>query len=155
MVKQYPLDPGSHPFAVRVDIQMRFSDIDGFGHANNGAIQSYFDLGRSAYLNRLMGPDFFRGDAALVVVNYTTDFLQQVLMGDHLQVRCSAYRAGRRSLSLLMALVRDGSTVCSVEDTVMSTFDKARQASFDLPDDWRDRIDLIEGRHLPRPDRQP
>lgn len=151
MNKTYPLDPHTFNFPVRVAIQMRFSDIDGFGHANNGAIQSYFDLGRSAYLGQLTGPDFYLQDASLVVVNYTTDFLEQVKMGDRLEVRCAAYRVGRRSVGLLLVLVRDDGTVCSVEDTVMSSFDKSRQASFDIPESWRETIDRIEGRSLPRP----
>ena len=32
--KQYPIDIENYPYKVKADIQLRFNDLDGYGHAN-------------------------------------------------------------------------------------------------------------------------
>ena len=38
---------------ITTPIQMRFADIDSFGHVNNIAQQAYFDLGKTALYQEL------------------------------------------------------------------------------------------------------
>ena len=149
MIKQYPLDVQNYPFSVRETVQIRFNDLDGYGHANNSSMQSFFDLGRAAYMTRVMGPSFYKEPQTLLVVSYTTDFMRQVFLEDDIEVRAAVYRIGTRSLNLLMALVdrRTGQT-CAVSDSVMSGYDKRTCKSMPIPQQWREAIAKIEGREL-------
>ena len=146
MKKEYAVDIDTYRFGVVTPIQVRFNDIDGFGHANNNAMQTYFDLGRAEYLSRVVGLDFYKQDETLLIVSYTTDFMEQVRYGDKVEVRTAVYGIGRRSVKILTALVNTvtGRT-CAVSDAVMSGFSKATQQSIEISSEWRRKIGEIEG----------
>lgn len=149
MRKQYPLDVENYNFNVRESVQIRFNDLDGYGHANNSSMQAFFDLGRAAYMNRVCGPSFYKEPQTLLVVSYTTDFMRQVFLEDDIEVRAAVYRIGTRSLNLLMALVdRRTGEVCAVSDSVMSGYDKRTCRSMPIPQKWREACEAIEGRSL-------
>lgn len=147
MRKEYPIDIENYPFKVKSDIQLRFNDLDGYGHANNGAMQAFFDIGRAEYLRLCCGEDFYKGDSTMLVVSYTTDFLQQVHFEDDIEVRVAVHRIGYKSIGMIMVIVdkRDGS-VRAVTDSVMSGFSKRTQASIPILERWRKKIEEIEGR---------
>ena len=60
--KQYPLDIQSYDFKISTPVQLRFNDLDGYGHANNSSMQAFFDLGRAAYLQEACGSDFYKSN---------------------------------------------------------------------------------------------
>ena len=43
------------PMRLRVPIQVRFGDLDALGHINNANYLAYFEVGRMAYLNQVLG----------------------------------------------------------------------------------------------------
>ncbi len=149
MKKEYPIDIEHYDFKVRADIQTRFNDLDGYGHANNGAMQAYFDIGRAEYLRLCCGEDFYKGDSTMLVVSYTTDFLQQVHLEDNIEVRVAVHRIGYKSINMIMAIVdKDSGAVKAVSDSIMSGFSKRTQASIPILERWRLKIQEIEGREF-------
>lgn len=152
MKKEYPIDLATYPFKVRVGIQLRFNDLDGYGHANNGAMQAFFDLGRAEYLRLCCGEDFYKGDSTMLVVSYTTDFMQQVLYEDDIEVRVAVYRIGYKSISMIMVIAdKKTGAIKAVTDSVMSGFSKRTQGSIPILERWRKKIELIEGRTFAAP----
>ena len=147
MKKEYPIDLTTYPFKVKADIQLRFNDLDGYGHANNGAMQAFFDIGRAAYPRRCCGDDFHKGDSTMLVVSYTTDFCQQVHFEDHIEVRVAVHRIGYKSIGMIMAIVdKDNGSIKAVTDSVMSGFSKRTQGSIPILERWRKKIEEIEER---------
>ena len=147
MKKEYPIDLTTYPFKVKADIQLRFNDLDGYGHANNGAMQAFFDIGRAAYLRRCCGDDFYKGDSTMLVVSYTTDFCQQVHFEDHIEVRVAVHRIGYKSIGMIMAIVdKDNGSIKAVTDSVMSGFSKRTQGSIPILKRWRKKIEEIDER---------
>ncbi len=147
--KQYPIDVVNYPFKVKTDIQLRFNDLDGYGHANNSSMQAFFDIGRAEYLRECCGVDFYKGDSTMLVVSYSTDFLQQVHLEDNIEVRVAVYRIGYKSISMIMALVnKNTGNVCAVSDSVMSGFSKRTQASIPILERWKEKIAQIEGKQF-------
>lgn len=149
MKKEYPIDLETYPFKVKVDIQLRFNDLDGYGHANNGAMQAYFDIGRAEYLRLCCGDDFYKGDSTMLVVSYTTDFMQQVHLEDDIEVRVAVHRIGYKSINMIMAIVdKRSGAIKAVTDSVMSGFSKRTQSSIPILERWRKKIEEIEGKSL-------
>ncbi len=147
--KQYPLDIQSYNFKISTPVQLRFNDLDGYGHANNSSMQAFFDLGRAAYLQEACGSDFYKSNKTLLVVSYSTDFYRQVHLEDHVEVRVAVYRIGNKSISMLMTIVNlDNGEICAVSDSVMSGFDKETQGSCSILPQWRSKMEQIEGRRL-------
>ncbi len=147
MKKEYPIDILSYQFPVKVPVQIRFSDVDGFGHVNNNAMQTYFDLGRAEYMSYVVGNDFYEHSDTLIIANYTTDFLRQVHFDDKIEVRTAVYHVGNKSVKIITALVDTASQdVCAVSDAVMVGCNMQSQKSVVLPDLWRQKIEQREGR---------
>ncbi len=42
------------PFNHRLELQIRFNDIDMFGHLNNSVYLQFFDLGKMNYFNTVL-----------------------------------------------------------------------------------------------------
>ena len=117
-------------------IQMRFADIDSFGHANNIAQQSYFDLGKAEFFAELwrLVPEQTRTTAMIVSVQ--NDFLKQILWGDDISVITKVEAVGTKSLTFSQQIVR-GEELCSRSRTVMVCYDKQAKQSVPVPAEWR------------------
>ena len=120
-------------------IQMRFADIDSFGHANNIAQQSYFDLGKAEFFAELwrLAPE--QTQVTAMIVSVQNDFLKQILWGDDISVITLIEAVGTKSLTFVQQIVR-GEELCSRSRTVMVCYDKVRQVSVEVPAAWREFI---------------
>lgn len=144
---EYPVDIATHDFKERTTIQMRFNDLDGFMHVNNGVQQSYFDIGRANYLQKIHGTDFHSCCEVLVVASYKTDFLAQIKLNSNIEVCTSVYSVGNKSLRM-MQIIRDVDTakIYTVSDSVMVAVNLEMQTSIPLYDTWKEEIQKIEGK---------
>ena len=120
-------------------IQKRFSDVDPFQHVNNVSQQMYFDVGKMAYYEKVLGADALLGDLRIVTVSTSTSYLGQVRMGDPVQVTTTCERIGNKSLTLFQQMLV-GDDVRSESRSVMVVFDFPNQCSRPVPDEWRRRL---------------
>ena len=118
-------------------IQMRFADIDSFGHANNIAQQSYFDLGKAEFFDELWRLVPEQTSVTAMIVSVQNDFLKQIFWGDDISVITSVEAIGTKSLTFVQQIVR-GEEVCSRSRTVMVCYDKESQQSVEVPANWRE-----------------
>lgn len=121
---------------VTTPIQMRFEDIDSFGHVNNIAQQSYFDLGKSALFQRLWQAVGEKDATPVMMVSVQTDFLRQIRYGERIEVTTLIESIGTKSLTLQQQILLRGE-VCSRSRVVMVCYDKERGMSVEVPDSWR------------------
>ena len=120
-------------------IQLRFADIDSFGHANNIAQQSYFDLGKAEFFAELWRLVPEQQQVTAMIVSVQNDFLKQIFWGDDISVVTAIETVGTKSLTFVQQIVR-GEEVCSRSRTVMVCYDKESQQSVEVPDGWREFI---------------
>ena len=52
----------------RLPIQIRFNDVDRYGHVNNNSYFSYYDLGKEEYLNNVLTADYFEKDINFFII---------------------------------------------------------------------------------------
>ncbi|MDR1130045.1 MAG: acyl-CoA thioesterase [Prevotellaceae bacterium] len=121
---------------VVTPIQMRFNDIDGFGHVNNSVYNEYLDCGRVDYLNQIPGIDFLSGIERIVVVHIETDFLKPSFMGDDLAVHTQIDKIGEKSIAMTQLIVGTKNELKVKSRSVMSTFNINESTSFILPENW-------------------
>ena len=129
------------PRTVVTPIQIRFSDVDMFGHVNNASQQMYFDLGKTDFMRQVLSLSGPFGGLSLVTVATTNNDCRPMRNTDDLEVHTSVRKTGDKSVTLFQSMVdrRDGATV-SDSLTVMAVFDFAKQASAPLPDEWRTKL---------------
>lgn len=118
---------------VTTSVQMRFSDIDSFGHVNNLAQQAYFDLGKVELFDRVLCKV---DTTSAMLVSLSTDFMQQIRWNDQIEVVTRVESIGNKSLTLQQE-IRRGEEICARCRSVMVAFDKRLGEAVRVPDEWR------------------
>lgn len=144
---KFPIDITSYNFKIKVDIQKRFSDLDAYFHVNNCTQQTYFDIGRERYLQKIYGNDVHvsENNQTLFIVSYKTDFLNQITYKADIEVCTAIYHVGNKSIKM-MQILRDKqtSTIYTVSDSTMAAVDLQTRESITIPDIWKQRIIDLE-----------
>lgn len=124
---------------LETDIQKRFSDVDPFQHVNNVSQQMYFDVGKVAYYEKILGDEVLLGQLRIITVSTSTSYMGQIRLHDKVRVTTTCEKIGNKSLTLFQQL-KVGDRVRSESRSVMVAFDFARQQSMPVPDAWRERL---------------
>ena len=127
---------------VQTPIQMRFSDVDSFGHVSNVAQQIYFDLGKTELFEQLWVKSGDLERVPAVVVSLRTDFKAQIFLDDEVFVTTQIEQIGNKSLTLCQRIMR-GEECCAESHSVMVCFDRAKGESVLVPDSWREIVEAL------------
>ncbi len=138
-----------HPFHHIQDLQLRFNDVDIFGHINNTIYLQFYDLAKLEYYKAVMGPDFDMTKIVLVIVNINCDFYAPAFHNERLVVQTATSRIGEKSVTLEQRLINaDTGQVKSRCVTILSGFDTKTMKPADIQPEWRERICRFEGRQF-------
>ena len=143
-------------FRHRTTLQVRFRDIDAFGHVNNAVFLSYLELARIRYLLDVLQPDLPIEKLPLILARLELDFRSPIALGEEVEVESRVDRVGRTSFEMMhrMTVGPDGRLVGEAR-TVLVTYDYQAARPILVPDDWRRRFGAHEGRTFetdaPRP----
>ena len=132
-------------FRHRTNLQVRFRDIDAFGHVNNAVFFTYVELARIRYLLDVLHPDRPFDRMPLILARVECDFRSPILFGQEVTVETRVDRIGRSSIAMShrMTAPPDDRLVADVE-SVLVTYDYAEARPMPVPDDWRERIGAFE-----------
>ncbi len=134
-------------FETTVDV--RFNDLDTYGHVNNAVYATYLEEARIAYLDRVLGDeaDDLLSPAAegtgMVMAGIELDFERPLRTVDAVTVAVETTALGRSSVTIEYEL-RDDAVVATGETTLVA-YDRAADESRPLPDRWREAFAEFEG----------
>ena len=133
----------------RTVVQVRFRDIDAFGHVNNAVFFSYVELARIRYLLDVLKPEAGFDTLPLILARVELDFRSPIQFGEEVVVDTRVERIGRSSfdMSHRMTAGADGRLAGDVQ-TVLVTYDYAEARPMPVPDAWRRLMAGHEGRLL-------
>lgn len=127
-----------------IQAQLRFSDVDQFGHVNNAVMFSLYDMAKTEYFNSVLRPATKAGTIA-VVVNINADFIHPIYYGDNVEIQTSVVRIGNKSITVAQQAVNTTSgSVVSTCRTVMVCFSAEKNDSIPVPPEMRARITQYE-----------
>ena len=125
--------------------QLRFSDVDRFGHVNNSVYFSLFDMCKTRYFHDVVGTDIF-DRMAPVIVHIEANFIAPVFFPDEIVIETAITKLGSKSFTLMQrALNKRTSEVKCICETVMVMMDTATNSSVLLADDFRSAVTAYEG----------
>ena len=126
-------------------LQIRFNDVDKFGHVNNTVYFQFYDTAKTDYIATVCkGVDWER--LAIVVVKIEAEFVSQIKGDDHIAGRTRIVKIGNKSFHLEQDVIdTDTLEVKSRCLSVMVLYDLERQQTIPLPDEWRKAISNYEG----------
>ena len=120
-------------------IQKRFSDVDSFMHVNNIWQQSYFDLAKTEFYQKVLGILGVFDKLSIITASTHTDYIAQVRLMDDIVVTTDVSRLGNKSMTLHQRIM-SGDKCLTESSSVMVAFDFETQQTVALPDAWRQSL---------------
>lgn len=133
-------------FRHSVPIQIRFNDVDRYGHVNNNSYFSYYDLGKEDYLHNVLKVDYESKEVVPVIANIQADFILPIFYGDPIVVETRISHVGHKSFTLEQQAYNQQlkQIVCRCS-TVMVCFSLEHQTAVEIPEKYRKAICDFEG----------
>lgn len=133
-------------FHHELPAQLRWSDVDQFGHVNNNVYFSLYDMCKTRYFLDVAGEDIFQR-MAIVVANINANFIAPIFYPDEIVIQTTMERIGRKSFTLLQRAInaRTREVKCECR-TIMVCYDREQGCAMLMPEDVRGNIEAFEGR---------
>ena len=135
-------------FRHRTPVQIRFNDIDMFGHLNNSVYLQFADLAKMRYFMQFMVGKFDPMRLGLVVANINCDFYHPAYVQEKLEVLTQVVSIATSSLVMEQRIVNADGQVKCICTTIMVSFDPRTATSVPVTDQWRADLAEFEGREL-------
>lgn len=135
----------SNDYRHVLPLQIRFNDVDKFGHVNNTVYFQFYDTAKTDYIATVCkGVDWER--LAIVVVKIEAEFVAQIKGDDHIAGRTRIVKIGNKSFHLEQDVIDTNTQEVKNRClSVMVLYDLERQQTIPLPDEWRRAIIDYEG----------
>ncbi|MDD6209978.1 MAG: thioesterase family protein [Bacteroidales bacterium] len=133
-------------FKHTLPIQLRFNDVDTFGHVNNTVYFSFYDLGKTTYFDGLKQQNPALEHVDIVIVNLQADFLSPIFPVEQVAVQTAVVELGNKSFKMFQRVINtETSEVKCVCQTVLVGFDKKTNTAKPIPVEWKRAICDYEG----------
>jgi acyl-CoA thioester hydrolase len=139
----------SDDFRHRTRIEVRFRDIDSFGHVNNAVIASYVEQARVRYLRDVVGVDPI-GRMPLILGMLKIDYLSPIFLADDVEIGSRVDWIGNSSISM-SHLLKAADRELARSSSILVAYDYANARPMPVPEEWRAVFAAHEGRSLERP----
>lgn len=135
-------------FNFSIPIQIRMSDLDPFNHVNNGIQCSYLDLGRSAYIEEILGEKIDWLSIDLVLAHISLDFLIPINYGDQIICACKVTHLGNKSFKMIQHLIDTESGIIKTKsESVIVGLDREKLISIPIKQEYREKLKEFENQH--------
>lgn len=135
-------------FKHSLPIQLRFNDVDKFGHVNNTVYFSFYDLGKTEYFASVC-PNVSWEKDGIVVVHIEANFLDQIYGADNIAVQTAVTEIGTKSFKLTQQVIDvETQEVKCICHSIMVAFDLEKHESKPLEAEWIEAICQYEGRDV-------
>ncbi len=137
----------------RVDIQIRFQDVDAMNHVHHANYLAYAEHARLRYYDAVLGTtdSDWHSQNGLIMARTEVDFRKPLMLDDRAAVYTRCARLGSKSFELQWVVVRAisiGEEIVAEGRTVIVCYDYATQSTVEIPGERRQMIERFEGARL-------
>jgi len=126
-------------------IEVRFSDCDPLGHANNAKYLTYLEQARLAHWRTVWGFGTREDVPGVILARAEIDFRRPARYGEMLDVRIGLAGIGRTSFTYDYEIVDEGGELVATAKSVMVMFDYATNTPVPVPDEIRNKLTRAPG----------
>jgi acyl-CoA thioester hydrolase len=138
-------------FHHRTRVEVRFRDLDAFGHVNNAVTTSYVEHGRIRYLRDVLGFSPV-GEMPMILAMIQVDYATPIYFGEFVDVASRVDWIGTTSLAMSHRLTAgDDAHEVARATSVLVAYDYLESKPMPVPQEWRSTLTEYEGRDLARP----
>lgn len=137
-------------FRHRTRVEVRFRDIDAFGHVNNAVTSTYVEQARVNYLRDVLAVEPV-GLMPLILAMIKIDYVSPIFLRDEVEVGSRVDWIGSSSIAMSHGLWAEDGRELARASSVLVTYDYDQARPMPVPDNWRGVLTAHEGRPLERP----
>ena len=138
-------------FHHRTRVEVRFRDLDAFGHVNNAVTTSYVEHGRIRYLRDVLGFSPV-GEMPMILAMIQVDYVTPIYFGEYVEVASRVDWIGTTSLAMSHRLsAGEDEHEVARATSVLVAYDYVESKPMPVPQEWRSTLTEYEGRDLARP----
>jgi acyl-CoA thioester hydrolase len=130
-------------------IEIRFVDVDAFGHVNNAHYLTYFEQARVKYFDEIVDWKYDLNNEGIILARAEINYVKPALFKDEAMVFTRCSRIGTKSFDLDYRIIRiddDGKEFLLADgQTVMVAFDYKNDRSIEIPEAWKTALKKFEG----------
>jgi len=133
----------SSKFNHQFQIQLRFVDIDAFGHVNNAVFASYYETARVAYFDDVLGLRINWKKNGLILAKNILEYKSPVYLRDTIICKTSVVKLGNKSIEIYNELIRKNNNkeeLVACAHGILVCFDYEKNETIEIPADWRELI---------------
>lgn len=129
-------------------LQIRFNDVDKFGHVNNAVYMNFYDTAKTNYISTVC-PNVDWEKDAIIVVYIEVFFKAQIYSTDNINVQTAVTGIGTKSFDLNQQVIdtKTNEVKCICRST-MVTYDLNERVTKPLKGEWIKAICDFEGKDL-------
>jgi len=129
-------------------IEIRFADIDAFGHVNNAFFLTYFEQARVGFFDQVLGWDYDWSKEGVIVARSEVDYILPIHFRDTIHIYTGCIRMGNKSFDIAYQVIKtdvDGKETLMADGvTVMVAFDYVNHKSIEVPESWKNMMKKFE-----------
>ncbi len=139
-----PNIPNANLFRCKIPIDVRWRDLDPMGHVNNAVYLTYFETARVAYRQALAPGEKLK--FPFILANAMVNYLSPVSLGERVIAHIRVSHIGARSFDYEYLITEEVSgRRVATGSTVQVGYDYEKKKTFDIPLEFRQRIEEFEG----------
>ena len=123
-------------FHYETGIEIRFGDLDAYGHVNNAVIFSYLETARVKMFQERFG-DILRSGLLFLVARAECDYRKPIELQDRLRIGVNLENFGRSSFTQVYQLHDGGDKLFAEARTVMVCYDPQHKRPASLPEEMQ------------------
>ncbi len=138
-------------FKHKTPIEIRFVDLDAFGHVNNANYLTYFENARVKYFDEIVDWKYDWSKQGIILAKAEIDFIIPIHFRDETSVYTRCSRLGNKSFDMeyrIVRLFKNQEQLMADGVTVMVAFDYEAKKSIEIPEEWKMALKKYEGGNI-------
>ena len=133
------------PFHFCTSVEIRFADLDAFGHVNHAKYFTFMEQGRFQYFDALGLWDTSRPfhELGIIIAEAHCSYKKPVQLGERVDVSVRVSRLGNKSFEIEYLLSVKDEEVAKGRTTQVA-YDYQSEKSIAVPVEWRSTIEKFE-----------
>jgi len=119
-----------------VEIQVRFRDLDAYGHVNNAVYMSYLEVSRVELIHDLFMRDMAK-NIRYLLISVKLDYLQPILLNDRVLVHCIFDEVGRVRFKVKYKVHNGEGKIFAEGCSEHALFNGNTNRPMRLPEEWK------------------
>ena len=137
--------PPRENFKHVTKVEVRFADMDSFGHVNNASFLTFIEQARICYFDDIGSWDYHATAQGAILAHASLDFIRPLHFKEELMVHTKCVHIGNKSISIVHRIIAGAMEEVAAAESVAVAFDYNAMKSVPVPAKWKEAIERFEG----------